>query len=108
MEHEHEEDDEFDGEEEFDVYEVDDETRNLIEAACNCMVSLAEAQIDPEAAANLMAMADALADRFAINAIELEQHHHSTDDGEETILAPKGGLFPDLPEEEGEAPAVEP
>lgn len=104
-EHDDEEDDDLEAE--FEIYAVDDETRLLIETACNCLVSLAEAQVNEEAAANLIAIADALADRFAINALELEEHHHQTDDGEEEVLlAPKGGsVWPEQPEEEGEAPA---
>lgn len=107
MNDEHDDDDELEGEDEFEVYDVDQDTRLLIETACNCMVSLAEAQITEEAKIGLLAIADTLAQRFAIDAMELEQHHHQTEDGEEVLLAPKGGVFPDLPEE-GEAPAVEP
>lgn len=101
---EHDDDnDEFD--EEAQIYDVDEQTRQLIETACNCMISLAEAQLDEASALGLRAIADALAERFAIDAIELEEHHHTTEEGEETILAPKGGVFPEEPDEaEGPAP----
>lgn len=106
-------DDDYDDDELEDgsvpVYtDIDDATRLLIETACNCLVTLAEAQVNEASTQSLIAIADSLAERFAINAIELEEHHHQTDDGEEVLLAPKGGVFPDTPEEEGEAPAVEP
>lgn len=91
----------------FEVYDVDEDTRNLIEIACNCLISLAQAQVNEESGANLVAIAEALAERFAIDSIELEEHHHISEEGEEVILAPKGGVFPDSPEE-GEAPAVTP
>lgn len=104
-------DDDFDGDDEeldFTVYDVDDETRQLIETACNCIIALSEAQLQEESKIGLVAIADALAERFAIDAIELEEHHHQTEEGEEVLLAPKGGVFPDPEEpEEGEAPAQE-
>jgi hypothetical protein len=102
-------DDDDDEAEEFPVYDLDEETRLLIETACNCLITLAEAQIHEEAGLGLIAIADALADRFALDKMELEQHHHKTEDGEEVLLAPKGGVFPDAQEPEtGEAPAIEP
>jgi hypothetical protein len=88
-------DDELEGEEEFEIYDVDDETRSLIETACNCMVTLADAQITEEAKLGLLAITDALAQRFAINAVELLEEIHSTDEGEEIIYKPKGGIFQD-------------
>ena len=97
----HDDDDEEFEPGEVPVYtDIDDDTRLLIETACNCMISLAEAQIQEESAVALRAMADALAERFAIDAIELEEHHHISDEGEETILAPKGGVFPEEPDGE--------
>lgn len=104
--HDHDDDDE-ELDEEFEVYDVDEQTRVLIETACNCMISLAEAQIHEDASRGLRAIADALAERFAIDAIELEEHHHVSEEGEETILAPKGGVFPDADSDEAEGPAPE-
>lgn len=94
------EDDEADFDpEDFDVYDVDEDTRLLIETACNCIVTLAEAQLQEESKIGLLAIADNLAQRFAIDAIELEEHHHVSEDGEEVLLAPKGGVFPEQPDE---------
>lgn len=104
-------DDELEGESEVTVYEVDEDTRLLVETACNCLVTLAEAQISEEAKENLITVADALAERFAISTMELEERHYQTEEGEEIILAPKGGsIFRDRDDDaedkpEGEAPA---
>jgi hypothetical protein len=83
------------------VYIVDDDTRALVEVALNCMVQLSQAQVDEEAAENLITIADALAERFDIDKAEVEEIVHTTDDGEEEIIyKPKGGLFNDDPEQE--------
>ena len=95
-------DDELEGEEEFEIYDVDDETRSLIETALNCMVTLADAQITEEAKQGLLAITDALAQRFAINAVELVEEIHSTEEGEEIIYKPKGGIFQDR--DDGDVP----
>jgi hypothetical protein len=84
------------------VYSLDEDTHNLIEIACNCLVTLSEAQINEESAANLIAIADSLAERFSIG--RLAQEIHQTDDGdEEIIFKPSAALFPEEPDEEGEA-----
>jgi hypothetical protein len=70
------------------------------------LVTLSEAQISEESAANLIAIADSLAERFSIG--RLAQEIHQTDDGdEEIIFKPSEALFPEEPEEpeEGEAKA---
>lgn len=85
-------DDEFEGAE-LPVYTVDEETRSLIEAALNCMVSLSEAQISEEAAQSILALADDLAIRFDINRIEVEQEVHTTDGVDEVIFRPKNSIF---------------
>lgn len=104
---EHDDDnDDFEAEE-IEIYAVDEETRLLIETACNCMVSLAEAQVNEEAAHNIISIADALAARFGLNALELEEQIHIDDEGaQEVIYSPKGGVFGESPE--GEAPAEKP
>ena len=104
--HNEEHDDEEEDAVELPVYNVDDDTRLLIETACNCLVTLAEAQITEEAGQGLIAIADALADRFALDRMELEQHHHQTEDGEEVLLAPKGGVFPEAQEPETDGTAA--
>jgi len=102
---EHDDDDDHD-EEDFPVYtNIDAETLLLIETACNCLVTLAEAQVNEESAEGLRAIADSLAERFAIDAMELEEQIHVGDEGEETILAPKGGVFPDEPDTESNTAA---
>jgi hypothetical protein len=69
------------------------------------LVTLSEAQINEESAANLIAIADSLAERFNIG--RLAQEIHQTDDGdEEIIFKPSEALFPEEPDEEGEAPAA--
>jgi hypothetical protein len=90
--------------EEIIVYSLDPQTHDLIEVACNCLVTLSEAQISEESAQNLIAIADSLAERFSIG--RLAQEIHQTDDGdEEIIFKPTEALFPEEPDEEGEAPA---
>jgi hypothetical protein len=104
MNDEHE-DDELEGEEEFEIYAVDDETRLLIETACNCIVALSEAQLLEESKQGLLSIADALASRFAIQALEVEEEIHSTDEGEEIIYKPKGGIFQDRDDGDSLAPS---
>ena len=104
----HEDDDEDLGDD-VPQYEVDPDTLLLIETACNCIATLAQAQLDPDQTLALTHIADALAERFGVHSLEVEEQIHTNDEGEqEVILAPKGGVFPDEPEEEGEAPAVKP
>jgi len=73
------------------TYTVDEDTQNLIEIALNCLVQLSEAQLDEAAAANLITIADALAERFNITRTDLEEQHH----GDEIIYKPRGGVFGD-------------
>lgn len=107
MSNEHDDDNEeleSENPEEIIVYSLDTDTHELIEVACNCLVSLAEAQIHEESAQGLIAIADRLAERFSIG--RLDQEIHTTDDGEEeVILRPGTSIFPDADDaEEGEAP----
>jgi hypothetical protein len=88
-----EDDEELEGTEQFPVYLVDEETRDLIEAALNCMVSLSEAQISEESAQGILGIADSLAIRFGINRIEVEQEVHSEDGVDEVIYKPKNSIF---------------
>ena len=88
-------------EEEFPVYIVDDATQDLLETALNCMITLSDAQIDPSAGDALAAIADSLAERFAINRFEVEETIHTDDNGEEEVIyKPKGGIMPDNNDEE--------
>lgn len=87
------------------VYSVDEETRDLIEAALNCLISLSEAQINEESAEGILGIADSLAVRFGIARIEVEQELHVTEDGDEVIYRPKDSIFKSrlLDDEEPEA-----
>lgn len=105
MNNEHDDDEEGFEAEDFEIYDVDDATRLLIETACNCIVALSEAQLQEESKQGLLAIADTLAQRFAINSFEVEEEIHSTEEGEEIIYKPKGGIFQDT--DEGEAPKPE-
>jgi hypothetical protein len=87
-------DDEVEGiEESVPMYMVDEETRDLIEAALNCMISLSEAQVNPDSAEGILGIADSLAIRFGISRIEVEQELHTTEDGDEVIYRPKDSIF---------------
>jgi hypothetical protein len=86
-------DDEEEGTVEFPIYDVDEETRALLEAALNCLISLSEAQIDENSAEGLLGLADSIAVRFAINRIEVEQEVHSEDGVDEVIYKPKNSIF---------------
>ena len=86
-------DDEFEGTEAVPVYNVDEQTRDLIEAALNCLISLSEAQISEESSEGILGIADSLAVRFGISRIEVEQEVHTTDEGSELIYRPKDSIF---------------
>jgi hypothetical protein len=87
-------DDEVEGiEESVPVYMVDDDTRDLIEAALNCMISLSEAQVNPDSAEGILGIADSLAIRFGISRIEVEQEVHTEDGVDEVIYKPKDSIF---------------
>ena len=86
-------DDEVEGTEEFPIYNIDEDTQALLEAALNCLVSLSEAQIDENSAQGILGIADSLAVRFAISRIEVEQEVHSADGVDEVIYKPKNSIF---------------
>lgn len=93
-----EEDEDLPEAEEIIVYSLDENTHSLIEIACNCLITLSEAQMDEASADSLIAIADALAERFSIS--RLSQEIHQTEDGEsEIIFKPDTALFPEEPEE---------
>ena len=91
-----------DNDETYPIYIVDDETRSIIEAALNCLVTLADTQILEEGADAILGIADAIADRFGIQTVELEDVSHTTDEGDEIIYKPKSGLFNDDNDEDNE------
>ena len=87
-------DDEVEGtEESVPVYMVDEETRDLIEAALNCMISLSEAQVNEESAEGILSIADSLAVRFGISRIEVESEVHTEDGVDEVIYKPRDSIF---------------
>ena len=95
-------DDEDSSQEETPVYIVDDATEELLMTALNCMVTLADAQIDPISGEALIAIADEIAERFAIDRFEVEETVHTDDNGDEEIIySPKGGsIMPDLDDDD--------
>lgn len=89
------------------VYTVDDDTERLLEVVVGMLHMLANTQVDEEARENCIVIAHELADRFGIEGEEMvvEEQIHTTDEGEEIIYKPRGGVFGDEPEEaEGPAP----
>ena len=86
-------DDDEEGTVEFPIYDVDEDTLALLEAALNCLISLSEAQIDENSAQGILGIADSIAVRFAINRIEVEQEVHSEDGVDEVIYKPKNSIF---------------
>ena len=54
------------------VYEVDDETKQLLEAVLNICSQASQMQIDPQAAEDLIGICDMVAERFDIEAHDLE------------------------------------
>jgi hypothetical protein len=80
------------------IYNLDEDTQNLIEVALNCMVQLSEAQIEETAKENLLIICDEIALRFGIARMEVVEELH----GDEVIYKPRGGIFNDddeVPEE---------
>lgn len=73
------------------TYTVDEQTQSLIEVALNCLVQLSEAQIEQNAADNILTIAEELAERFSIPRTEIIEELHEG----ETIYKPKGGIFGD-------------
>ena len=51
---------------------VDDDIKEMIEAALNCMMVVADAQISDESAEALVSIADAIAEEFGIEKINTE------------------------------------
>ena len=98
-----EEKDDFENEDDLPLYDVDDETRDLIQVVCGLVSNLAAVQLDEQARENLLTIADGLAERFAIDSIELEEQIHVGEDGEEIIYKPKGGIFNEEEEKDGDS-----
>ena len=75
------------------VYILDDDTTYLIESALNCMITLADAQVDEASKDNLELIADEIANRLGINSYKAVETVHTSDDGEEEVIySPLDGL----------------
>lgn len=95
-----ENDDIENNEDEFPIYDVDDDTLDLIEVCVNILHNAAIMQVNEEARQNLHIIADSLAQRFALDSIEVEEQVHETEEGQELIYKPKGGIFDEEDSEE--------
>ena len=87
-------------------YELDPDTQDLVEVALNCLVSLADAQVQEESRIGLIAIAEQLADTFGIDRMEVEVHEG--DDGEEIIYRPPSDLFGSKEDDDDELDSDEP
>lgn len=83
-------------------YDLDPETHELMEVALNCLVSLADAQIQEESRTGIMAIAEQLAETFRIRRLDAEVH--AGDDGEEIIYRPPADLFTRDEDEDDDEP----
>lgn len=70
------------------VYDVDDETRELLEACLNMIAQASSMQVTEEGAEGLIAIADALAERFQIDShdIQIRDEKATNQDGEPQII----------------------
>ena len=97
-------DDDYDGDEFEGVYVIDDETADLLASAIGIVQMTAGMQLDEDARENLLVIADAIQERFAIEQSSMVVEEHvivNPDTGEEEVLyKPKGGVFGDEPLEE--------
>ena len=101
------EDDDFEG-----VYVVDDDTADLLATAIGILQMMSQVQLGEDHRENLLIIADAIQERFAIekDSIQVEEIvTQNPETGEEEILyRPPGGVMGDeLKPDKGEAPAVD-
>ena len=84
------------------VYFVDEHTEELIHAALNSMVAVADCQVDEASATALLVLADELALRFGIDRFEVLETVHTDDNGDEEIIyTPKSGsIIKDSPDDD--------
>lgn len=61
---------------------VDDDVKEMIEAALNCMMVVADAQLSDESAQALQSIADALAEEFDIEKINTEVVEGTDENGD--------------------------
>ena len=104
---------EDDFEEQFEgVYVVDDDTADLLATAIGILQMMSQVQLGEDHRENLLIIADAIQERFAIekDSIQVEEIvTQNPETGEEEILyKPPGGVMGDeLKPDKGEAPAVD-
>jgi len=101
------EDDDFEG-----VYVVDDDTADLLATAIGILQMMSQVQLGEDHRENLLIIADAIQERFAIekDSIQVEEIvTQNPETGEEEILyKPPGGVMGDeIKPDKGEAPAVD-
>ena len=84
--------------EETPIYEIDEDTQDLVHTAIGCINTLASTQFGEEHRKNLAIIADELAYRFGIDSMEVEELQY----GDEILYKPRGGVFQDEEPEEGE------
>ena len=94
------ENEDFENDDELPIYDVDDDTLDLIEVCVSVLHNAAIMQVNEEARQSLHIIADSLAQRFALDSIEVEEQVHETEDGQELIYKPKGGIFDEEDTEE--------
>jgi type III secretory pathway component EscV len=73
------------------VYDIDEETRELIEAALNMVAQTATLQLNEESATGLLDICDAIAERFGIESHEItvKDETPNYDDGDSSITVYK-------------------
>lgn len=98
------EEEDFESEWDGEPYDVDEDTHNLLLVVRGMITMLSNTQVDEQARDNCMIIADTLAERFLLEAddIEVEEIIH----GDEILYKPRGGVMGDE-EPEAEGPAVE-
>jgi hypothetical protein len=94
------ENEDFENDDELPIYDVDDDTLDLIEVCVSILHNAAIMQVNEEARKSLHIIADSLAQRFALDSMEVEEQVHETEDGQELIYKPKGGIFDEEDTEE--------
>lgn len=94
------ENEDFENDDELPIYDVDDDTLDLIEVCVSVLHNAAIMQVNEEARQSLHIIADSLAQRFALDSMEVEEQVHETEDGQELIYKPKGGIFDEEDTEE--------
>lgn len=67
-------------------YEIDNETRDMLEAVLNMIGGVAELQADDDSREDIFALGDEIATRFGVPLVKLESHPGQTTDGEPVTI----------------------